>query len=105
MKTFFRFAPAAVMTLAGLGALMVDGASAYAETHRTECSGETCHHLVCDDAGNGCMEVSGFSRYDHPYYGHFYQTNYVCDGYGYGCHYVHVRGFYDGNGDWHSYSH
>jgi len=93
---------AALAALLGLGAVVAGSAPAAAYTYKTECFGDTCQRVRCDDFGNYCEQV-GYRDYDRYRDGYRHETRYVCDEDGYNCRYEHVSGYYDAYGDWHPY--
>lgn len=85
---------AALAALLGLGAVAASTpASAY--TYRTDCMGDSCVRVRCDNDGDFCVQV-GYRPYER-YRAH---QRYVCDSYGENCRYERT-GYYDEYGYWH----
>ncbi len=85
---------AALAAVLGLGAVAASTpASAY--TYRTDCMGDSCVRMRCDNDGDFCVKV-GYRTYETPRP----EYKYVCNSYGDDCRYVRT-GFYDEFGNWH----
>lgn len=84
---------AALAAFLGLGAVAVGSTPASAYIYRTDCMGDSCVRVRCDNDGDYCVRV-GYRTYDEvrPNY------RYVCDEDG--CRYQRT-GYYDEFGYWH----
>lgn len=72
-------------------------APARADTIRTNCVGDSCIRVQCDDWGDNCVRIASYYRgdaYDRRDYTP-YQTRYVCDADGDDCHWARVPIYYD----------
>ncbi|MGQ0741408.1 MAG: hypothetical protein ACT4OG_03815 [Alphaproteobacteria bacterium] len=85
---------AALAAFVGLGAVAASTTPASAYIYRTDCIGDTCVRVRCDDDGAFCVRV-GYRTYSEfsPEYRE------VCDAFG-SCRYVRT-GYYDEFGNWH----
>lgn len=103
LRTTARYA--ALAAFVGLGAVAVSTpASAY--IYKTDCMGDSCVRVRCDNDGDFCVRV-GYREYDRPNYRR-YESRYECDADGDNCAYVTTTyrttsGYYDDYGYWHSY--
>ncbi len=86
---------AALATLVGAGVAGIAGStSAAADSIRTDCLGDTCYRVHCDDYGDNCIRTE-INNYDYDRVWHPSQTRYVCDLFGYDCRYELTPGYYE----------
>lgn len=88
---------AALAAFVGLGAVAASTpASAY--VYRTDCMGDECYRVRCDNDGDYCVRV-GYRSYEPVRYQR-YESRYVCDSFGDNCRYIR-SGYYDDFGYYH----
>jgi hypothetical protein len=89
---------AAVAGALGIGAVALSTGTAAARTY-TDCSGDSCVRVHCDDFSGDCWRESSYYRdYDHDYdFDHYYSGYYggyatdrhwVCNDFGDDCHWA-----------------
>lgn len=78
---------AAVAALLGVGLAGAGATSASAEIIKTQCFGDDCYRVRCDDWGFDCVRTGYIDRdYDRGY--RAYRSRYICDADGEYCHWT-----------------
>ena len=94
LKTFSNsLKTAAVLAVLGGGAMIAGAMPASADSYRSDCMGNDCVRLQCDDWGNDCVRVGYFHRSERAYAP--YHARYVCDADGDDCHWVRTPVYYE----------
>jgi hypothetical protein len=83
----------AAAALLGVAAAGTASLPARADSIRTNCLGDSCIRVQCDDWGDNCVQVARFVRDRDDEYAP-YRARYVCDAYGDDCHWMHAPVYY-----------
>lgn len=88
----------AAAALIGLGVAGTGAAPAHAATFQTNCLGDDCMRVRCNDWGDNCVQIGYFHR-DRDFYAP-YHARYVCDADGGYCHWSQAPIYYERSGDY-----
>ncbi|MGD0190593.1 MAG: hypothetical protein ABSD74_07615 [Rhizomicrobium sp.] len=83
----------AVAGLLGIGLAGAGTTSASADTYRTQCTGDDCYRVRCNDFGYDCVNIGYEVPVARPYH-----SRWICDADGDDCHWARIYG--DDPGDY-----